>query len=88
MVRPDHALNTPLVESDVLLRWNGHEVVGTEGLWIDLREQFPFLPAVVMFRRGKAERLKGSGRLKSLFPSARAKNPDNMAWSVCRIRIS
>ena len=51
-----HAINPPLVESDMLFGGNSHEIVRRECFGIDPGTEFPFLPAIVVFGGGQAKR--------------------------------
>src|ERR1700722_15515967 len=58
VVYSDHAFDTSLIERDVLLSRDRHEVIRRECLGIDLRQQFPFAPAVIMLGGRQTEGFK------------------------------
>src|SRR5208282_6944170 len=66
MVDSDDTFNAPLIERDVLLSGNRHKVVRCEGLGVDLGQELPFVPAIIMLRCGQTERFKRLGPAEQL----------------------
>lgn len=50
-----HAIDSALIQENVLLGWDGHEAVRSEGARVHARGQFPFLPAIVVLGGGQTE---------------------------------
>ena len=70
VVHFDDALNAPLVKFDVISRGNGHETVRQECDRIDSRQEFPFVPAIVVLRGCQSKgflRLRQGKRVVSQF---------------------
>src|SRR5277367_133162 len=63
-VSANHSFNSALIKRNVIFRRNRHEVVRRESLRIDLRQQFPLVPAVVVLSRSQTKRLEGLGPAK------------------------
>src|SRR6476646_10257504 len=64
VVGSHYALDAPLVKRDVFLCWNGHEVVRSKCLGVDLRQHFPFVPTVVMLCCRQTKGFKGFGTVE------------------------
>src|SRR6266404_9508788 len=65
-IRFHHALDSALVERDVLLRRNRHERVRRKGYRVNTRLLFPLSPAVVVLCCSQAKRFHGRGLRKNL----------------------
>src|SRR5581483_7488557 len=58
MIRLHQPLDSPLINQNVLIGWNGHKAVRQPRLRIDSRLQLRLAPPVVVLRRRKTERRK------------------------------
>ncbi len=69
------SLDSLLIQSDVRCSRNRHKAVRKVSLWIKLRLQLPFAPAVIVFGDGETERSVGLRLTKALVaPFAREKS--------------
>ena len=66
MVHLHKPLNPPLIQSNVLFRRNGHERIRRARLCVERGLQFPFTPAVVVFRYSETKRGERFGPRKFL----------------------
>src|SRR4029077_20000069 len=71
----DDPLNSPLIKLNMYVRGKRHKAVGQTRFGVDLRQQLPFPPAIVVFGGRQPQRFERLGTLKKLVPPFARKKP-------------